>query len=94
MTTKFEPIEYAVPAAPYMLYNGTNSAEILTALTEGAGPDTTPSIVSEDEDGALTVFPGADVNPNYVVNVGDHVAIGGLGGVVPAANWADFIIKA
>lgn len=93
MTTEFESIEYAVQAAPYMLYNGTNSAEILTALTDGAGSSLTPSIVSEDEDGALTIFPGADVNPNYVVNVGDRVAIGGLGGVISAAAWDNFIVK-
>jgi hypothetical protein len=81
--------EYAVRARAYYLYDGTNSADILSAV-QGQFPSA--SIVSE-ADGVLTVL----LDPffgNSALSVGDRLDLSSSE-VVSAALWAEwFIVKA
>jgi hypothetical protein len=82
-------IEYAVRARPYYLYDGTNSADILSAVQ---GQYSSASIVSE-ADGVLTIL----LDPffgNSVLAVGARLDLASAE-VISAAVWAEqFIVKA
>jgi hypothetical protein len=81
--------EYALQAKAYYLYDGTNSAEILTAA-QVQYPSA--SIVSE-ADGVLTLLLDSFFG-NTVLATGDHLGINSAE-VVSAAAWAEqFIVKA
>jgi hypothetical protein len=82
------PIEQAVGTSAYMLYDGTNSADVLAFVEDRYG-NANPRIDSE-ADGVLVLY--NDTNGWSTIRAGDHVGSEGEG--VPAATWANMIIKA
>lgn len=82
-------IEYAVRATAFILYDGTNSSEVLDAALAASHPSA--EIVS-DEDGVLTI----NVDPflgNSVLEAGARLNPSD-GEVISAAIWSEqFIVK-
>lgn len=84
-------IEYAIQAHPFVLYDGTNSADVLAATA--AFLSDSPFIASETG-GVLRIGSGSTINDPVSVSAGDRVDIRNWSRV-SAAQWAaQYIAKA
>lgn len=82
-------IEYALLGNAFVLYDGTNSAEVLAAV---AAQWTGAFIVSE-EGGILTISSGQPVNDPVRVAAGERLGVNAWS-AVSAADWLNKYVKA
>lgn len=85
------PVEYATRTTEYILYDGTNSAEVLDAVIPLWGGDVPAAIVSESA-GVLVLDSGTGNTVNASISVGDRFEIRGWQ-VVNATDWANKFVK-
>lgn len=82
--------EYGLQAQAFILYDGTNSAEVLAVVTSYWGSDA--FIVSETS-GILTVSSGSTINDPKAIAVGERFGPA-YWGAVSASDWALKFVKA
>jgi hypothetical protein len=83
-------VEWAVLGSPYVMYDGTNGADILAAVTAFYPNSSPPPSITSEADGVLTI--SEESNGPFVVSVGQRLSLAGGGSISPA-RWNDAFIK-
>lgn len=80
--------EYALQAEVFVLYDGTNSSEVLAAVAINWAD----AFIVSEADGVLTVSSGSSINDPRAIAVGERISPYSWG-VVSPADWALKYVK-
>lgn len=87
-------IQYGLPTQRFLAYDGTNSTEVVEAAQASYSGESSVTEFSEEDDVlTFTAHFGPYGPSTYTLNVGDLVAMDGMGMTITAEDWATKYIK-